>query len=84
MKVRLTPQQRDVLIEVKDHFKWQKRLDFEEQPTCVVLKDLDEDDALDLRELCSDYLVEVGFDEEYSANVKGKILEELVDKLYVA
>ncbi|NKC13291.1 MAG: hypothetical protein GKR94_14175 [Gammaproteobacteria bacterium] len=83
MIVRLTSQQRGMLIEVKEHFKWQKRLDFEDQPTCVVLKDLDEDDAVDLRELCSDYLLEVGFDEEYNANIKGKSLEELIDKLYV-
>ena len=43
MNVRLTPQQRDILIEVKEHFKWQKSLDFEDQLTCVVLQDLDED-----------------------------------------
>lgn len=83
MKMRLTPQQSDLLIEVKEYFKWQQRLEFEEQPTCVVLKDLDENDAVDLRELCSDYLLEFGFDENYNANAKGKILEELVDMLYV-
>lgn len=81
MNVRLTYQQRDLLIEVREYFKWQKKLDFEDYPTCVVLQDLDEDDAVDLRELCSSYLLEVGFDEEYNDNIKGKIIEELVDKL---
>lgn len=83
MNVYLTSQQRNMLIEVKQHFKWNKMLDFEGRGTGFVLKDIDEDDALDLRELCSDYLLEVGFDSEYVANEKGRILEELVDKLYV-
>lgn len=83
MNIRLTFQQRDMLLEVKKHFKWENKLKFEEQSTCVVLKTLDEDNAVDLRELCSDYLLEIGFDEEYAANEKGKLLESLVDKLYV-
>ena len=83
MNVRLTFQQKDVLLEVKKHFGWSKNLEFKMQPTCVVLKSLDEDDAINLRELCSDYLLEVGFDEQYSANEKGKLLEELIDKLFV-
>lgn len=83
MNVRLTSQQKDMLIKVKEHFGWEKELDFEELATSIVLKGLQEDDAVDLRELCSDYLLEVGFDEEYVANEEGKILEELVDKLYV-
>ena len=83
MNVRLTLQQKELLIEVNVYFKWKQKLDFEEQRTCVVLKDLDENEAFDLRELCSDYLLEVGFDENYNTNTKGKILEELVYMLYV-
>jgi hypothetical protein len=83
MNIRLTFQQRDMLLEVKERFKWENKLELEEHPTCVVLKNFDEDDAVDLRELCSDYLLEIGFDKEYAANEKGKLLESLVDKLYV-
>ncbi len=83
MNVRLTFQQRNMLLKVKERFKWENNLEFEEKPTCAILKNFYEDDAIDLRELCSDYLLEIGFDEEYAANEKGKLLESLVDKLYV-
>lgn len=83
MNIRLTSAEKDMLIEVKDRFKSEKKLEFEMKSTCVVLKELTEDDAVDVRELCSDYLTEVGFDADYGTNEKGKILEELVDKLYV-
>lgn len=83
MNVRLTADERDMLLEVKKHFGWESGINFNELPTCIVITDLDENDAIDLRELCSDYLLEIGFDEEYVANEKGKLLEELVDKLYV-
>lgn len=82
MNIRLTAQQREMLVEVKGHFEWEKQLDFKDYATCIVLKSLKEDDAIELRELCSDYLLEVGFDEEYAANEKGNILEDLIDKLY--
>ncbi|EMQ2879007.1 hypothetical protein V9N52_004372, partial [Vibrio navarrensis] len=68
MDVRLTSQQKDMLIKVKERFKWKKELDFEEKFTRIILKGLEEDDAIDLRELCSDYLLEIGFDEEYVAS----------------
>jgi hypothetical protein len=40
-----------------------------------------EDDLIDLRECCSDYLMLVGFDENYNPTEEGKILEDLIDKL---
>lgn len=83
MNVRLTYQQKNMLIKVRERFKWDKEFNFEKHATTIVLKDLEEDDAIDLRELCSDYLLEVGFSEEYVVNEEGKILEELIDKLYV-
>lgn len=83
MNVQLTSRQRNMLIEVKKRFEWGKVLDFEECGTSIVLKDLDEDDAVDLRDLCSDYLLEIGFNAEYAVNEKGEVLEELVDKLYI-
>jgi hypothetical protein len=83
MSFRITSQQKDMLIKVKEHFKWEKKLNFEEQPTGIFVKELEKDDVIDLRELCSDYLLEAGFDEDYVANEEGKILEQLVDKLYI-
>lgn len=83
MNIRLTYQQKDMLFKVKKYFKWEKEIDFDDQLTSIVIKRLEDDDVIDLRELCSDYLLEVGFDEEYVANEEGKILEELIDKLYI-
>lgn len=37
----------------------------------------------DLREDVSNFLTEVGFDENYKTNTKGKILEGIIDKLFV-
>ncbi|WP_085784446.1 hypothetical protein [Candidatus Nucleicultrix amoebiphila] len=42
-----------------------------------------EDDFVDLRECCSDYLMIVGFDENYHLTKEGNILEKLIDKLYI-
>lgn len=83
MNVRLTSQQKNMLIKVKKRFKWGKKLNFEEQVTSTLLKGLDEYDAIDLRELCSDYLLEVGFDENYVVNEEGRVLEDLINILYV-
>jgi hypothetical protein len=83
MNVRLTSKQRDMLVEVTQRFNWNRTLKIENHVTFFLLNDFAENDAADLRELCSDYLLEVGFDETYTANEKGEILEELVDKLYV-
>ena len=44
---------------------------------------LSEDDADEIREMVVDYLLYTGFDDNYDTNKKGKLLESLVDKLYV-
>jgi len=44
---------------------------------------LSEDQAVDLSELCSEYLLEFGFDENYKTNDKGNVLEGLIDKLFL-
>lgn len=41
-----------------------------------------EDDLSTLRDQCLDYLLMVGFDKDYEPTEEGKILEELIDKLY--
>jgi len=42
-----------------------------------------DDDADDLRDLCTEYLAEIGFDESYQVTAKGNVLETLIDKLFV-
>lgn len=83
MKVRLTKSEIEMLAEVAKRFEWKGNLEFQEHESCVVLDALDDDEAIDLRELCSDYLTEVGFDKDYEPNFKGLLLETLVDKLFV-
>jgi hypothetical protein len=46
--------------------------------------ELNENQANELREVCGDYLAIIGFDENYSPNDKGNILEGLIDKLFIA
>jgi len=45
--------------------------------------EVDEDTAEELRELCTECLDEVGFDENYEPTKDGEKLEELIDKLFV-
>lgn len=82
-RFRLTNAEREMLNEVKKRFEGKGDLAFQEHETCTVLHGLDKDAVIDLRELCSDYLTEVGFDKHYEPNAKGKLLETLVDKLFI-
>lgn len=45
--------------------------------------EMDEDIASELRDWAGEKLQEIGFDEDYKLNKEGKILEDLVDVLYV-
>lgn len=45
--------------------------------------DVDEDIADKLRDMCTDRLDEIGFDENYEPTGDGEKLEELIDKLFV-
>ena len=44
--------------------------------------ELSDDDAEEIRDLCGDTLVAIGFDERYEPNKAGWILEGLVDKFF--
>jgi hypothetical protein len=46
------------------------------------LLDLSEDQANELRDLCSEHLLLVGLDEQYNPTSEGKILESLIDKFF--
>ena len=39
--------------------------------------------ADEVRDICGEHLQETGFDEDYNLNDKGKVLESLVDKLFI-
>ena len=47
------------------------------------LLNISEEDADEIRDLCGDRLVEVGFDERYEPNKAGLLLEGLVDKFFI-
>lgn len=45
--------------------------------------DIDDDIADELRDICTDCLDEIGFDEDYEPMKNGEKLEGLIDKLFV-
>ena len=45
--------------------------------------ELSDQEANEIRDLCGERLQEVGYDENYDPNKKGKLLESLVDKLFI-
>lgn len=83
MGIRITMQEKDMLKEVKNRYDWKNELKFDIQPKFVILESTNDDLIIELRELCSDYLQEVGFDDKYEPDEKGILLESLIDKLYV-
>ena len=84
MKIKLNVDELNCLKEAIEHeqLKFDIELKGLEKPDQFILI-VNEDQATDLREICSDYLLRVGFDKDYVANKKGTILETLVDRLYV-
>jgi hypothetical protein len=44
---------------------------------------INEEQADELRDYCGEKLLEIGFDEKYNTNEKGRILEDLIDKLFI-
>ena len=47
------------------------------------LIEISEDQADELRDLCSEQLDTTGFDDQYKLTKEGEILEALIDKLFV-
>jgi len=45
--------------------------------------ELSDEHADAIRDLCGERLQEVGFDENYNPNEKGRLLESLMDKLFI-
>lgn len=45
--------------------------------------DIDDDIADELRDMCTDCLDEIGFDENYDLINDGERLEKLIDKLFI-
>ncbi len=44
---------------------------------------IEEDTSDELRDMCTECLDEIGFDENYMPTEDGKKLEELIDKLFI-
>jgi len=82
MKVRLKKEEAEILETVPGSEKLKSGWVFERHPSCVTLQ-ISEDDATELRELCSDHLLSLGFDKDYKPNSAGVLLESLIDKLFV-
>jgi len=51
-----------------------------ERASCKILLSLEEVD--DLREILMQEVIRVGFDEHYELNSKGRLLQDLADRLY--
>jgi hypothetical protein len=79
MKVKLTPKEATVLREAL------AQAGFNEAAITPTEKGvlLDGELATEIREICADYLMQVGFDEDYVATEKGLVLESLMDKFFV-
>lgn len=54
-----------------------------EESNKLYLLSITDDQADEFRNLCSEQLQMVGFDEQYELMPKGKILESLIDKFFV-
>jgi hypothetical protein len=80
MKIKLNHLEKEVLYQMLKN-EVSKHNFFSENEKFYL--EIDEDSATDLREQCGNYLMQVGFEENYVANEKGMALENLIDKLYV-
>ena len=74
MKMRVTTDEAEVLNEVVCKYMIQDKVSFEQKPTCKIAI-FAEGIADDLRDYCSEYLLEVGFNQDYEPNRKGNALE---------
>ena len=82
MNVKLTLDEEKMIERVIENFRLKYKFEIRKRDGFFSFV-IDDDDALDLREFISDYLCEIGFDDEYKANKEGIILESLVDKLFI-
>lgn len=49
----------------------------------VLPLELESTDAQKLREYLTEHLARMGFDEKYEINEQGRVLEELIDRLFI-
>ena len=82
MKIKLSQDEKEVLEEAIRDIKIDTFYKIIDTNLDFFYLEGDEDTLIDLREYCSDYLIIVGFDDDYQPNKKGKILEDLIDKLF--
>ncbi len=77
MKIKLAKKESDYILE--------KVLQKENSNFIEAVKnrELSEDEANDIRDICLEKLDTIGYDENYELNDDGVILNELIDKLYI-
>lgn len=80
MNIALSHCERDLLLENSETRESACRL-LAEENSCVLSGSLEQFD--ELRDLCSNLLLRVGFDESYLPTPEGTTLELLIDKLFV-
>lgn len=84
MKINLNNNEAEVLSTIFSNTEYEGRIELEKSSNSGSYKlTIGEDDATELRELCSDILSKEGFDQDYKVTSKGEVLESLIDKLYV-
>ena len=81
MTIQLTKQEFDTLM-ANDFLPEKYRELLKKNITDTYVVDLDEDSADEIREVCLEELPLSGFNEDYSPNEKGNLLEDLIDKFF--
>lgn len=87
MIIKLNQTQKDVLFNIilKDNVALLEKVKKKCSPFYTKFHlDLDVDLAIEVRDLCEDTLISVGFDINYEPNEIGKICEDLSNSIYVA
>lgn len=77
MKIQLTKDEQNILSEIISKFEIQIGVRVAEEMT------LDDDLADEIRNKCGEHLLQAEFDKNYEPTDKGKVLEALMNKLYL-
>lgn len=82
MKLTLTQGELDILLNAAISENQQVLVKGNPLPNGKVMVEGDEEAFSTLRECCGEYLLVVGFDQDYNLTPEGKTLEDLIDKFY--
>lgn len=79
MRIKLSEREFKIIHEAVSFCK----IEIPSEVIAGLVEDISDETASVLRDCCEEYLLHIGFDEQYEPNDEGKILETLIDKLYV-